>query len=128
MEALSGEIERHGYIVPVRMGVYPNTRPLRRNIRSRTSGLPYAIDNGVFQFQRTKVRMRDRRMATAEIAREGRTRGEMRRPVDPTRGRVKTFSVYDVKPPKLEEHPIGDTRFETGAIRGAQRARESDAG
>jgi len=110
------------------MCVYPNAWPLGRNIRPRPSNLPHAIDNGVFQFQRTKVRMRDRRMAAAEIAREGRSRGKMRRPVDTTRSRVKTLGVHDVKPPKLKKHTVGDTRFETSAIRRAQSARESDAG
>ena len=53
--------------------------------------------------------MRDRRMATAEIAGERRIGGKVRRPVDTTRGSVKTLSVRDVKPPELEEHAIGKT-------------------
>src|SRR5260370_38361026 len=72
--------------------------------------------------------MRDLRMAAAKIAGERGTRSEMRRPVDTTRSRVERLSVRDVKPPQLEEHTIGDTRFETSAVRRSQIAGESDAG
>ena len=67
-------------------------------------------------------------MATAEIAGDRRTRGEVRRPVDTTRSGVKPLSVRDVKPPKLEEHTIGETRFDTSPVRRSQTPGESDAG
>jgi hypothetical protein len=65
-------------------------------------------------------------MAAAEIARECCTRREVSRPVDATNSPVKPFGVRDFKSPQLEEHAIGEARFETCAIRRPQAAGKGD--
>src|SRR2546427_318014 len=52
----------------------------------------------------------------------------MGNPVDATHGRVKPLRIRNLKPAELEEHPIGDARFETSAIGHAQLAGEGNTG
>ena len=107
--------------------MHPDTGPLERNIRPRPSPLAHRINNGILQLQCTEVRMRNRRMPATEIAGKRRPRSQVSRPIDPPHSRIEALSIRDFKPAELEEYPIGDARFETSTVRGAQPPGERDA-
>ncbi len=127
MQALARQIDGERHLSAVRMRVYADAGTLEFDVRPQPLRFAQAVHDRVFQLERTKVSMRDRGMAPAEVAGESRSRADVGSPVDVARRGIELIRVSGLEARQLQEHAVADARPQAGAVGRCKRSCEGDA-
>jgi hypothetical protein len=122
VQAFAGEIDRHGDVRTVRVGMHAHVRAIGCDIGPAAGGVAQLITDRVLQAQRAEACMRDLGVTAREIASQRTRCVDVLAPVDGARSLVEAQVRGRGELRDHEKHAAADPRFETGAIRDFQRA------
>ena len=128
MQTLARKIEAHRGFVIQKIDIDPNIRLLHVHRRALTRIASKLIDDGVFDFQRTELGMRDLRIRRRKIHRQRLLVAHVLRPTDGLHTAIEFLGRRRRKRFQWEQNSVRDSRPETGAVSRFQIALEIGAG
>jgi hypothetical protein len=127
VQALARQIERQRDVGAVRVRVHAHVGPFQADVGTNAVARAQLIDDAVFELERAKMTVSDRRVAAAEITRERSRRAEVCRPVNRAHTGVELRGVTRLKLRELEEYAVGNARPQAGAVGALQAAGKGHA-